>query len=113
MEKYLDCPLRPQDGRRLLTQNAPPVALQRARCALHGGCDLLRLVSEGGCVQLERWLDQCDQLRGWGQHPLVDLADGISDGRPASSRAWVNPPAAAPRSRAAAPAALIPKAARA
>ena len=57
------------------------MVFQRACCGLRGGCDLLRLVGEGGGVQLECWLDQRDELCGWGQHLPVDLADGVRDGQ--------------------------------
>jgi hypothetical protein len=48
---------------------------------LRGRSDLLRLVGEGGGVQLECRFDQRDELCGWGQHLPVDLADGVRDGQ--------------------------------
>jgi hypothetical protein len=50
-------------------------------CGLGGGCDLLRLVGERAGVEFECWLDQCDELCGWGEHLPVDLADGVRDGQ--------------------------------
>jgi hypothetical protein len=46
----------------LLAQDVPPVVPQRARRRPHRGCDLLRLVGEGGGMQLEGRLDQRDEL---------------------------------------------------
>ena len=54
---------------------------QRACRGLRGRSGLLRLVGEGGGVQLECRLDQRDELCGWGQHLPVDLADGVRDGQ--------------------------------
>ncbi len=80
-EEDFDRPSGSRDGRWLLAQDLPPVVPQRACRGLHGRCNLLRLVGEGGGVQLECRLDQRDELCGWGQHPPVDLADGVSDGQ--------------------------------
>ena len=57
------------------------MVFQRAGCGLRGGCDLLWLVGEDGGVEFEGWLDQCDELCGWGYHLPVDLADGVGDGQ--------------------------------
>jgi len=57
------------------------VVSQRACRGLRGRSDLLRLVGEGGGVQLECRFDQRDELCGWGQHLPVDLADGVRDGQ--------------------------------
>lgn len=51
-----------------------------ARGGPHGRRDLRRLVGQGSGVKLERRLDERDELRGWGQQPPVDLADGLGDG---------------------------------
>ena len=69
-----------QLGAELLAQDPPLVVFQGTCCGLYGGCDLLGLVGEGADVEFEGWLDQCDELCGWCQHPPVDLADGLCDG---------------------------------
>ena len=80
MDEYFDRSLRSPDGRLLLVQDPPPVVFQRAYCGIHGRCYLVWLVGECGGVQLEGWLDQCDELCGWCQELLADLADGLGDG---------------------------------
>ncbi len=55
------------------------MVFQSAGWGLHGGCDLLRLVGEGGGVEFECWLDQRDELCGWGQQLRADLAGGVGD----------------------------------
>jgi hypothetical protein len=57
-----------------------PCSARACAAACTGDRDLLWLVSKRCGVQLEGRLDQGDELRGWCQEPLIDLADGVGDG---------------------------------